>query len=98
MSWKVMETVFSHLDTIDCLTDSMTLLTLKMTLLYYVVINVKHLTDLAITLQKLLTYIYNVAKCNLGVVKFERISLRLSPIAVRDMRGVGELQGLFGDL
>ena len=29
----------------------------------------------------------NVAKCNLGEVKLKRIGLRLSPIAVRDMRG-----------
>ena len=28
-----------------------------------------------------------VAKCNLGKVKLERIGLRLSPIAVRDMGG-----------
>ena len=30
---------------------------------------------------------FNVAKCNLGEVKLKRIGLRLSPIAVRDMRG-----------
>ena len=30
---------------------------------------------------------YDVAKCNLGEVKLERIGLRLSPIAVRDMWG-----------
>ena len=30
---------------------------------------------------------FNVAKCNLGEVKLEPIGLRLSPIAVRDMRG-----------
>ena len=30
---------------------------------------------------------FNVANCNLGEVKLERIGLRLSPIAVRDMRG-----------
>ena len=29
----------------------------------------------------------DVAKCNLGEVKLERIGLGLSPIAVRDMRG-----------
>ena len=33
------------------------------------------------------SFIFHVAKCNLGEVKLERISLRLSPIAVRDMRG-----------
>ena len=32
-------------------------------------------------------FFFNVAKCNLGEVKLERIGLRLSPIAVRDMRG-----------
>ena len=31
--------------------------------------------------------IFNVAKCNLGEVKLERIGLQSSPIAVRDMRG-----------
>ena len=43
-------------------------------------------------------WIFYEAKCNLGEVKLERIGLRLSPIAVRDMRGgpLGSCRGSLG--
>ena len=42
--------------------------------------------------------ILNVAKCNLGEVKLERVGLRSSPFAVRDMRGgpLGSCRPLWG--